>query len=119
MATILVVDDEPALLEVTRRILHRAGFHVLVAHGGQAAVDLARTSPARIDLVVTDVVMPDLSGYEVARALRELDPDIRVLYLSGFAVPAPGDEGALAAELVPKPFTAVDLLGAVRAVLAR
>jgi two-component system cell cycle sensor histidine kinase/response regulator CckA len=118
--TILVVDDEGALREVTRRILTRSGYQVITAADGLEALELAKMHAGPIHLVLTDVVMPSMSGSELAGRLRELRPDVRVLFMSGYAQPVlAGTERLeeLGAGLVEKPFSAAGLAAKVREVL--
>ena len=82
--TALVVDDEDAILRFVERVLSGAGFRTVVAHSGAEAVSLA-TTVAGLDLLVTDLMMPNMNGDELARRLRALDPDLPVLYLTGFS----------------------------------
>jgi two-component system, cell cycle sensor histidine kinase and response regulator CckA len=82
--TILLVEDEAPVREVARRILERQGYTVLVAPSPGEALHLGREHAGPIDLLLTDVVMPRLSGSELARALLEVRPDLRVLYVSGY-----------------------------------
>jgi CheY-like chemotaxis protein len=118
--TILVVEDEPAMLEVTRRILAGNGYEVLVAGGGEAALQLAEDHPEAIDVLLTDVVMPEMLGKEVAERVAELRPGIRVLFRSGYAHPVIGAMGDIAGgrEIIDKPFTEAALLDRLRALLA-
>jgi hypothetical protein len=117
--TILVVEDGDAMREVARRVLSSHGYHVLLADGGAAALELARTHDGSIELLLTDVVMPGLRGHEVAAAVAQMRTDIRVLYMSGYADAALTSEGILGPEihLISKPFTAPILLEKVREVL--
>jgi len=117
--TILLVEDEEALLEVTRRILVRAGYEVISAETGKAALAAASAHPGTIDLLLSDVVMPGMLGHQLAAALRERRTGLRVLYMSGFAGSV--FDGAVemeGAELIEKPFTAPALLERIAA-LAR
>ena len=117
--TVLVVDDEAALLHVTQRILIRNGYHVHTAGGGVEAVELARQPQTDIHLLVTDIVMPTMLGEELADRMREVQPGIRVLYMSGYAYTALASQGTLmpGVTLLTKPFTEADLLDKVREVL--
>jgi PAS domain S-box-containing protein len=118
--TILVVDDESALREVTRRILVRSGYTVLSASGGREAIDLATASPkGSIDLVLTDMIMPAMQGPTVAVEIRKIHPNIRVLFMSGHAQPALKAGSMLGTDfdLIEKPFDQVTLLKNVRRVL--
>jgi PAS domain S-box-containing protein len=117
--TILVVEDEEALREVTRRILTRNGYHVMTAHSGPEALKTAEHAPDPIHLLLTDVIMPHMLGKELATKLRALDPGIRVLYMSGYAQPVLASQGTLdpGVILVEKPFSEPALLDRVRTVL--
>jgi PAS domain S-box-containing protein len=117
--TVLVVEDEDAMREVTRRILARNGYQVHTAAGGGEAIALAEAEPADIHLLVTDVIMPRMLGKEVAERLRAVRPDIRVLYMSGYAHPVLASQGTLDAgvTLIEKPFSEATLLEKVREVL--
>ena len=84
--TVLLVDDEPVILTVGRDLLEHLGFKVLVAEGGERAVELFRVNRGRIDAVVLDMVMPGLSGGETFDRLHEIDPGIRVLLSSGYSI---------------------------------
>ena len=109
--TILLIEDDDGVREIARRVLAHAGYTVIEARYGSEALDLA-ADHAVIDLVLSDVVMPGLSGPEVVLRLREARPEIVPLFMSGYA---PESEGPLGgAELVRKPFTGPDLLAAVR-----
>lgn len=83
--TILLVDDEPAIRAVLRRTLERCGYRVLEAQNGRHALDVARAYDAPIDLVLTDVVMPELDGRACVEQLRKLRVDLEALYMSGYA----------------------------------
>jgi CheY-like chemotaxis protein len=114
--TILVVEDEDAVRELVRRVLESAGYRVLPASRASEAERLLGETP-EIDLLLTDVVMPEMSGYQLAARIRETRPDIRTLFISGYAAGA-GDAVALAAgELLKKPFAPDQLSQAVRRVL--
>ncbi len=117
---ILIVEDEPALRQVTRRLLERNGYHVLAAAGGAEAIALAGISPGRIDLLLTDVIMPGMQGQEVATRFSAIQPSSRVLFMSGYTQGILGTQGVLApgVELIEKPFSEASLLSKVREVLA-
>jgi two-component system, cell cycle sensor histidine kinase and response regulator CckA len=117
-ATILVVDDEPTLRAVIRRSLARQGYNVLVAEDGQRALELAKSS-GDIDLLITDVVMPGITGLELGRLLLLERPELRVLFISGFtfeeAVPATDLTKGMA--YLPKPFETTALTSKVQELL--
>jgi CheY-like chemotaxis protein len=84
--TVMLVEDEPTVREVATRMLREQGYNVLVATNGEEALHLARSNPdLPIELLVTDVVMPRLSGKAVADQLRAVRPGIKVLYISGYS----------------------------------
>jgi PAS domain S-box-containing protein len=110
--TVLVVEDEEALREVTERIFTRNGYRVITAANGPDAVALVARHEGEIHLLVTDVVMPKMLGKEVAERVRELRPDIEVLFMSGYAQPVLASQGRLdpGVALVDKPFSAAALI---------
>ena len=120
--TVLFVEDEAALRDLMHRVLTKGGYTVLVAGDGLEALSLVEDHTRPIDLVVTDVIMPRMSGPELATRLRARDPGIRLLYVSGYTADqlrsAQTDLGA-DATLLPKPFTSDGLLRKVREVLDR
>jgi PAS domain S-box-containing protein len=118
-ATILLVEDENVLRQVAVRILTRAGYDVLPADGGAQAVHFAKTHPDPIDLLLTDVIMPNMLGNEVAERIRSIRPGIPVLYMSGYASPVLTENGTLqdGVVIVEKPFTSRELLDRIQAVL--
>jgi two-component system, cell cycle sensor histidine kinase and response regulator CckA len=115
---VLVVDDEPMLLSVARRVLERRGDHAILALGGQEAIRIFREQHAQIDVVLLDLVMPDLDGIECLRRLKDIDPEARVLLCTGY----PGSVGRKflddngASGLLHKPYTVQQLCEAVDAV---
>ena len=118
--TLLLVEDEDQIRALADRALTRAGYRVIAAPDGVAALELLREHGARVDLVVTDVVMPRMGGPVLARAVREQWPQTPVLFMTGYAeAEAFGAEGlpATAAEVLRKPFTPSELVRAVRTVL--
>jgi PAS domain S-box-containing protein len=117
--TVLVVEDEDAMREVTRRILSRNGHTVLVAASGEEAISIAAGHQGDIDLLLTDVIMPHMLGMEVAERITAIRPAIRVLYMSGYAQPVLASHGTLAegVSLIEKPFSAIELLTKTRDIL--
>jgi PAS domain S-box-containing protein len=114
--TILLVEDDGTLRASIRRALLQAGFEVLDAAGGAEALVVNETHPEKIHLLVTDVVMPDVSGRELASRMRALRPDLKVLFMSGFSAETIRASGGLGSSeaFVQKPFTPSALVGAVR-----
>ncbi|NEA31748.1 ATP-binding protein [Streptomyces sp. SID13031] len=117
--TILVIEDEDAMREVTRRVLMRNSYRVLTAPDGLTALELLSTTDEPIQLLLTDVVMPQMLGKDVADKVSVLRPGIRVLYMSGYAQPMLTSRGTLqpGVALIEKPFAQAELLTMVRAVL--
>jgi len=114
--TILLIDDDNAVREVTRAILHELGYRVLEAGSGGAALDLIEREP-RIDLMIVDFAMPGMNGAEVARSAQAKRPALPILFVTGFA-----DRTALAgiseAQIISKPFIDDELAHKVRLALA-
>jgi PAS domain S-box-containing protein len=117
--TVLVVEDEDAIREVTRRILARNGYRVVTAATGAEAVAIAEDRTQEIHLLITDVIMPNMLGKEVAERVRAIRPAVRSLYMSGYAHPVLASQGTLdpGVALIEKPFTEIALLGKVKEVL--
>jgi len=117
--TVLVVEDEAALREVTRRIFTRNGYTVITATNGPEALDIASGHPGEIHLLVTDVVMPHMLGKEVAEKIRLIKPEIEVIFMSGYARPVLASQGRLepGMALVEKPFSEADLMATAGQVL--
>jgi PAS domain S-box-containing protein len=114
--TILVVEDEDPVRELVRRVLESAGYRVLAASRPSEAERLLGEVPV-VHLLLTDVVMPEMSGYELAASIRARRPEIRTLFISGYSAGA-GDSPARAwGELLKKPFAPNELAQAVRRVL--
>jgi PAS domain S-box-containing protein len=106
--TVLIVEDQEALRDVTERIFTRSGYHVLTATNGAEAVTLAAQHDGEIHLLLTDVVMPTMLGKEAAEKIRQFKPEIEVLFMSGYAQPVLASQGRLDRDvhLIEKPFTA-------------
>jgi PAS domain S-box-containing protein len=119
--TILLVEDEEALREVTRRILTRAGYEVIAAPGGEEALAAAEAHGEPIDLLLSDVIMPHMAGPELARRLLKSQPGVGVLLMSGFAQPILDAGGHLDAgvRLIEKPFSGPLLLETVAQIIER
>ena len=118
--TVLVVDDEPEVLELATEILKRVGYSVLEAADGAAALEVAKGHPGEIHLLVTDMVMPGMSGRDLAERLRALRSALPVLYISGYVQDAAA-RTALGSEhsaFVAKPFTPEHFTDRVRELLA-
>lgn len=118
--TLLVAEDEPGLQRLVARVLSNAGYRVLIAADGVAALVMARAHVGDIALLVCDVVMPNMGGLELASTLLEERPGTRVLFMSGYPQEAGRDDlvTLASARFVAKPFTPHELLEAVRSALA-
>ncbi len=118
--TVLLVDDEAGIRRLGQVVLQEEGYDVLVAPDGEVAVETGTQYKGVIHLLVTDVVMPGMSGSQVATRLTALRPGLKVLYMSGYAGDADAGQGMLGpgTPFLPKPFTPDDLVSKVREVLA-
>jgi PAS domain S-box-containing protein len=116
---VLLVEDEDAVRALARYVLQQCGYTVLEARDGSEAVQRAGQHPGRIDLLMTDVVMPRMGGREVAERLTELHPGVKVLFLSGYTEDAVVRHGILEAQVafLQKPFRPGALAAKVREVL--
>ncbi len=117
--TILVVDDEDGIRELGKRILTHSGYTVLAARNGKEALEIYGKEASAIDLVVLDLIMPEMGGAQCLERLLEINPEVKVLVASGFAVQSPTKDllEHRAKGFVKKPFQMKDLLGAVRRIL--
>ncbi|MGI9103508.1 MAG: response regulator [Terriglobales bacterium] len=119
--TILLAEDESALRELATELLQSLGYGVLAAAGGEEALECARQAAGPIDLLLTDMIMPGISGRELAEQLRALRPQVRVVYMSGYTNEIIKRQDLLAAHeaFVHKPFTRDVLARTIRQVLDR
>jgi CheY-like chemotaxis protein len=119
--TVLIVEDEENVREIARVALEKHGYRVLDAAGGQEALRAVEGQPGSVDLVITDVVMPEMSGRELADQLRREHPDIRVLFMSGYTDDAVLRHGVSdeSGDFLQKPFRPHDLVRKVRDLLDR
>jgi signal transduction histidine kinase/CheY-like chemotaxis protein len=118
-ATILLAEDEPEVRAVTRRLLHLGGYRVLTAADGAEALERARAHPGPIHLLVTDVVMANIGGIELARQLGRERPGLRVLFISGYSWDRglPPSDPVLGLDYLEKPLTFDSLMRKVSQVL--
>jgi len=118
VGTVLVVEDEPVVRDMTTQLLERAGYRVLAVAGGSEA--LARSATQPIDVLVTDVIMPAMSGIDLAEQMMERFPRIGVVLLSGYTAETLDLERITArgATFMPKPVTSNQLLQAVQRAMA-
>jgi CheY-like chemotaxis protein len=119
--TVLLVEDEDLVRSLAQRVLEGKGYRVFTAPCGAEALELFPTLPARVDLVVTDVVMPGIGGRELAERLRERQPGLRILFMSGYTADEILRQGieAEAVWFIEKPFTPDALARKVREILLR
>jgi len=119
--TVLLVEDEESLRRLSREFLENKGYTVLEASNGEEAISICERYEKPIHLMVTDVVMPGMSGRELAAHLQVPRPDMKVLYVSGYTDEAISHHGVLDAGVafLQKPFTAQDLLRKVYEALGR
>jgi two-component system, cell cycle sensor histidine kinase and response regulator CckA len=117
--TILLAEDDEAVRGIAIRALTRAGYQVLAAESGAVALELARGHTGTIDLLVTDVVMPEMSGSQLVEELGRLRPGTQTLFVSGYTGNATVHHGVLDSDeaFLPKPFTPTGLVRKVREVL--
>jgi DNA-binding NtrC family response regulator len=117
--TILLIDDEQSVRSIVMKILQRAKYTVLEAESGEAALEVLESHPEKIDLVVSDLYMPGLSGPDTVKALDAARPGMKVLFMSGYAaqdvVARTGVPGG--AQFLQKPFSGQELTAAVKAAI--
>ena len=119
--TILVVEDEKSVRDLTVRMLQKLGYAVLIASGGAEAIEIASAYTGAISLLLTDVVMPGMSGRQVADQLLGSRPGLKVLYLSGYTDTIVVHHGVLENGLhfLPKPFSREGLAKKIREILGQ
>jgi CheY-like chemotaxis protein len=112
--TILVAEDESAVRTLIKDVLTGQGYTVLEAANGREALEICETHPGRIHLLVSDLIMPEIGGLELARRMRKLNPSLSILHISGYSDTSPKlDVGAL----IQRPVTPSTLLAGVRQIL--
>jgi two-component system cell cycle sensor histidine kinase/response regulator CckA len=111
--TILVVDDEAIAREFMERALKQEGYQVLLAADGEAALRVLRSTRRKVDLVITDLVMPGMGGHAFAIEVGQLPSPPPLLYISAYEKP----QGEMAKRFLQKPFSITDLTHAVRQLL--
>ena len=118
--TVLLVEDSDVVRDVVAGLLEGGGYTVLRASGGEEALALARRGDAPIDLLLTDIVMPEMSGVELADRLARERPDVRILFMTGYAEEGVVNEGIPGKhrECIGKPFTQEQITARVRNILS-
>jgi two-component system cell cycle sensor histidine kinase/response regulator CckA len=119
LETVLLVEDEAGVRALAETVLKKLGYKVLVADSGAAALEIWRERRGSIDILLTDVIMPQMSGGDLAHKLREMNPRLKILFMSGYTDDMIASHGILAGEtqLIQKPFTAEALGRRLRGVL--
>ena len=118
--TVLVVDDDENLRLLMTVVLEGAGYRVLAVADGASAMESAQHHVGSIDLLLTDLQLPDIPGTEIARILKESHPAMRVVFVSGYLAPTESQAKALVPGFhwIQKPFMVNELLGRIREILA-
>jgi CheY-like chemotaxis protein len=119
MRTVLVVDDEPMALKLVQSILEKRGFEVLLSTSPNHALKLFETHQSRIDLLISDIVMPEMDGTKLASHLVALNPELPVLFMSGFVTEHEVEQAGTIAQFafIRKPFRPATLVQAVQKML--
>ncbi|MBU1568676.1 MAG: response regulator [Proteobacteria bacterium] len=119
--TILLVEDQPELIEMCKTMLESFGYRVLAANGPNEAIKLAKTNPGKIDLVLTDLVMPEMNGSDLCKQLMSFNPNLKRLVMSGYTANAIIKQGHMEEDVcfLQKPFTLEDLNRKVREALQK
>jgi CheY-like chemotaxis protein len=117
--TVLLVEDEPMVLSLAQSLLQRLGYHVIATRSPTDAIRIAESDQQSIQLLITDVIMPEMNGKQLADRLLARRNDVRVLYMSGFSADVIARRGVLeeGAQFLQKPFTPGELAARVREVL--
>ncbi len=117
--TVLIVEDEEPVLKMSQAMLEVLGYTVLAANGKDQALEIARNYPEKIHLLLTDVVMPDMNGKELADRIQKVKPELRCLYMSGYTSDIIARQGILeeGVKFISKPFSVQDLATKIREVL--
>lgn len=117
--TILLVEDEKAILAMTAAMLKRLGYHVLSASNPNAAIEIGKAHPGEIDLLLTDVIMPEMNGRDLAGKISELFPSLKCLFMSGYTANVIAHHGILdeGVKFISKPFSKYHLSVKIREAL--
>jgi two-component system cell cycle response regulator CpdR len=120
MSQILIAEDDPSMRHFLKLALERAGHDVSIAEDGLAALNLLQAENASFDLLLADIIMPGMDGIELSQKATALDPAIKVMFITGFAAVAMGQDPDknVAAKIMTKPFHLNDLVDQVEKLLA-
>ncbi|WP_136513306.1 ATP-binding protein [Geomonas edaphica] len=118
--SVLLVEDEPAIMEIGATILKQLGYRVYPAASPEEAIDIAENSKANIDLLLTDIIMPGMNGRDLSERLLESRPDMKCLFMSGYTADVIAERGKIGAEMcfLQKPFSVESLALKVREALS-
>jgi len=116
---VLLVEDEPEILKLIKRILEKSGYHVLESSGIETAIEISGHNLGHIDLLIADVMLPKMNGIELSEKLRRDNPELKVLFMSGYAQETIGVEGMTkpGSSFIQKPFTFNNFINAVNLLL--
>lgn len=117
--TILIVEDEKAVRDIAKATLEKFGYTTLIAENAEEALTVYKNADDKIDVLLTDVVMPKVSGKELADQLAELQSDLVVIFMSGYTNDTIGQQGVLTEDInfIQKPFSPVSLAQSVRYII--
>ena len=120
MKTILLVDDDEAFLKAQAQVLTKAGFNLILAENGASALEIFKTQP--IDIVITDIIMPEIEGLETIQKMRQMNRNVKIIAISGGGRNTPDDYLVLARKLgalksLSNPYTATELLNLIEELL--
>ena len=117
--TLLVVEDDDSVREFTKRMLKTLGYNVLIASDGQKGLELFKSHASQIDMIITDMIMPNMTGKQFVEAVRQIDKDIKIMFVSGYSPDDTTDGTALGQSVAffQKPYTRDQLAKKIRDVL--
>ncbi len=117
--TLLVVEDEPSILRMVREMLEKKGYGVLSAATPTEAMEKAKTHSGTIDILITDVAMPEMNGRDLAEKITDLYPDLRIVFMSGYTANVIAHQGVLddRVAFIQKPFSMADFSKKIQDVL--
>jgi DNA-binding NtrC family response regulator len=115
-----LVDDEELILNVNKPMLEKLGYTVLTASGGREAIDIYNAQHERIDMVILDMIMPDLGGGAVFDHFKSVQPDVKVLLSTGYSITGQAEEilSRGCSDFIQKPFNISQLSAKIRGILA-